>query len=189
MTAPLAGEPRERRLDVPLVRRVGSWLVWWVLMMSFWVMLDDSIRTDELLAGAGAAVLAAALAELVTYQAGVRFRMRIEWLVPALRLPGQVAGDMVIVYAALWRRLTHGEQPPSAFLELPARFGDDSPEGATRRTLLIGGTSVAPNTFALGLDSGRDVMVVHRLVAGKPAGKPAGEPPEPAGKPAGREGK
>jgi len=165
MTGPLAGEPRERQRDVSAVRRVGSWLVWWVLMMSFWVMLDDSISTDELLAGAGAAALAALLAELVTYQAASRFRMRIEWVVPALRLPGQVVRDMVTVYAALWRCLAHGEQPPSAFLELPARFGDDSPEGVTRRTLLIGGTSVAPNTFALGIDKDTDVMVVHRLVA------------------------
>jgi multisubunit Na+/H+ antiporter MnhE subunit len=167
MTGPLAGEPRERRRDLPVARRVGSWLVWWVLMMSFWVMIDDSISTDELLVGAGAAALAALLAELVTYQAATRFRMRIEWLVPALCLPGQVARDTVIVYRALWRRLVHGEQPPSAFLELPARFGDDTPEGITRRTLLVGGTSVAPNTIVLGLDSKRDVMVVHRLVAGQ----------------------
>lgn len=134
-------------------------------MMSFWVMLDDSIATDELLAGAGAAALAALLAELVTYQAATRFRLRIKWLVPALSLPGQVARDTVIVYRALWRRLVHGEQPPSAFLERPARFGDDTPEGITRRTLLIGGTSLAPNTFVLGIDPERDVMVVHQLVA------------------------
>jgi multisubunit Na+/H+ antiporter MnhE subunit len=165
VTGPLAGEPRERPHDLPVARRVGSWLVWWILMMSFWVMLDDSVNTDELLAGAGAAALAASVAEIVTFQAASRFRMRIEWLVPALRLPGQAARDMVIVYAALWRRLVRGEQPPSAFLELPARFGDDSPEGMTRRTLLIGGASVAPNTFALGIDRDRDVMVVHRLVA------------------------
>jgi hypothetical protein len=43
-------------------------------MMSFWVMLDDSINTDELLADAGAAALAAFFAELVTYQAATRFR-------------------------------------------------------------------------------------------------------------------
>ena len=134
-------------------------------MMSFWVVIDDSINTDELLAGAGAAVLAALLVELVSYQAATRFRMRIEWLVPALSLPGQVVRDTVIVYRALWRRLVRGEQPPSAFLEVPARFGDDTPEGVTRRTLLVGGTSVAPNTFVLGLDQDRDVMVVHRLVA------------------------
>ena len=166
MTGPLAGEPRQRQRNLPAARRVGSWLAWWVLMMSFWVMIDDSVETDELLAGAGAAALAAVFAELVTYQAATRFRMRIGWLGPALRLPGQVAGDTIIVYRALWRRLVHGEQPPSAFLELPARYGDDTPEGMTRRTLLVGGTSLAPNTFALGLDRERDVMVVHRLVAG-----------------------
>lgn len=165
MTGPLAGEPRERRRDLPVARRVGSWLIWWVLMMSFWVMLDDSVRTDELLAGAGAAALAALLAEVVTYQAAARLRMRIEWLGPALSLPGEVVRDTVTVYHALWRRLVHGKQPPSAFLELPARYGDDSPEGITRRVLLVGGTSVAPNTFALGIDKDRDVMVVHRLVA------------------------
>ncbi len=164
MNGPLAGEPRTRRIGLPVARRAGSWLVWWVLMMSFWVMLDDSIAADELLAGAGAAALAALLAELVTYQAATRFRLRIKWLLPALGLPGQVARDTVIVYRALWRRLVHGEQPPSAFLERPARFGDDTPEGVTRRTLLVGGTSLAPNTFVLGIDPERDVMVVHQLV-------------------------
>ncbi len=165
VTGPRAGEPRERTLDLPWARRVGSWFVWWILMMSFWVMLDDSIATDELLAGAGAAAIAALLAELVTYQAASRFRMRIGWLAPALRLPGEVVRDLVIVYAALWRQLVRGQQPHSAFAELPARYGDDSPEGVTRRTLLIGGRSLAPNTFVLGIDSERDVMVVHRLVA------------------------
>src|ERR1700729_1970872 len=92
---------------VPLAGRAGAWLAWWVLLMSFWVILDDSIATDELLAGAGAAALAALLAELVTHQAASRFRMRISWLVPALRLPGEVARDTVIVYAALWRRLAY----------------------------------------------------------------------------------
>jgi multisubunit Na+/H+ antiporter MnhE subunit len=171
---PLAGEPRERALDLPWARRAGSWFTWWVLMMSFWVMLDDSIATDELLAGAGAAAIAALLAEVVTYQAASRFRMRIAWLGPALRLPGEVARDMVIVYAALWRRLAHGQQPASAFTEVPARFGDDSPEGVTRRMLLIGGRSLAPNTFVLGIDPEREVMVVHQLVA-RPGSKDQGK--------------
>jgi multisubunit Na+/H+ antiporter MnhE subunit len=134
--------------------------------MSFWIMIDDSVNTDELLAGAGAAALAALFAELVTHQAATRFRIRITWLTPALSLPGQVVRDLVIVYHALWRRLACGEQPPSAFVERPARFGDDTPAGMTRRTLLVGGTSVAPNTFVLGIDPERDVMVVHQLVAG-----------------------
>ena len=133
--------------------------------MSLWIMLDDSLATDEVLAGAGAAALAAVVAELATHQAAARFRMRIRWLVPALRLPGQVVRDMVIVYAALWRRLARGEQPSSAFVAEPVRFGDDTAAGVTRRVLLIGGRSVAPNAFALGIDPGSETMVLHQLVA------------------------
>jgi multisubunit Na+/H+ antiporter MnhE subunit len=161
---PLAGEPRERKYHRPAAARIGAWLVWWALLMSFWVMLDDSLATDELLAGAGAAAIAALLAELATYQAATRFRMRIRWLVPALRLPGQVAADLVTVYAALWRRLIRGEQPDSAFVAEPVRYGDDTTAGVTRRVLLIGGRSLAPNAFALGIDRGSETMILHQLV-------------------------
>ena len=171
MTGPLAGEPRERKHDVPVGRRVRSWLVWWVLLMSFWVIIDDSIATDELLAGAGAAALAALVAELVTYQAGARFRMRIKWLAPALRLPGQVARDTVTVYAALWRRLARGEQPPSAFLELPCPFrrrlaGRRHPPDAADRRHEPRAEHVRPR---------------HRLRHRPHGGAPAGGPGEPGG--------
>jgi multisubunit Na+/H+ antiporter MnhE subunit len=162
---PLAGEPRERTFHQRAAARAGVWLVWWVLLMSLWVMLDDSLATDELLAGAGAAALAALVAEVAGYQAATRFRMRVRWLVPALRLPGQVVPDTVIVYRALWRRLARGEQPDSVFVTEPVRFGDDTPAGVTRRVLLIGARSVAPNSFALGIDSGTETMVLHQLVA------------------------
>jgi len=155
-----------------MARRVCAWAVWWVLLMSFWVMLDDSTATDELLAGAGAAALGAFLAELVAHQAGLAFRMRAGWLVSALSLPGQVARDTVIVFTALWRRLAHGEEPASGFRELPARHGGDSPEDAARRVLLVGARSVAPNSFVLGIDRNRDVMIIHQLVISE--GEPAG---------------
>jgi multisubunit Na+/H+ antiporter MnhE subunit len=139
-------------------------VAWWVLLMSFWVILDDSIALDELLAGAGAAAIGAVAAELAGHQAGTRFRMRIEWLVPALRLPGQVARDTVTVFAALGRQLLSGHGPRSAFREIPVRVGLDGDEDLTRRVLLIGGRSVAPNAFALGIDKERGVLVVHELV-------------------------
>jgi hypothetical protein len=34
----------------------------------------------------------------------------------------------------------------------------------TRRALLVGGRSLAPNSFVVGIDAGRDVMLVHQLV-------------------------
>ena len=145
MTSP---RPPDR---VPLARRAGAWVTWWVLLMSFWVILDDSIATDELLAGAGAAALAAFLAELVTYQASARLRMQGQMGGPILGLPVQVARDTVIVFAALWRRMAHGEEPPSGFRRRPVGYGDDTASGRTRRALLIGAASLAPNTIAAGL--------------------------------------
>lgn len=158
------GDLTNRGERVTAARRAGSWLVWWAILMAFWIVVDYSIATDELLAGAGAAALGASLAELACHQARVRPRIRIRWLVPALRLPGEVARDTLIVFGALARRLVRGEEPPSGFLEVPARSGDDSAEGLTRRVLLIGGRSLAPNTFVLGIDKARGVMVVHQLV-------------------------
>ena len=35
-----------------------------------------------------------------------------------------------------------------------------------RRALLVGAWSLAPYSFALGIDRDRDVMVIHKLVVG-----------------------
>ena len=168
---PLAGEPRRREpASRPRAAGVAAWLAWWVLLWLFWIAVDDSLAVDEVLAGAGAAAIAALVAVLSLHQAAVRLRIRPRWLVPALRLPGQVAADTVTVYAALWRRLVRGEQPDSGFVAEPVRYGDDTAEGATRRVLMIGARSLAPNEFALGIDAETDTMVLHRLVGKKQGG-------------------
>src|SRR5690242_13824441 len=158
-SGPLAGEPRKRD---PAGRSraawAGSWLAWWVLLLSFWIAIDDSLAVDEMLAGVGAAAIAALVADVALYQAAVRLQVRPRWLVPALRLPGQVVTDTVTVYAALWRRIVRGEQPDSGFVTEPARYGDEGAEDITRRVLLIGARSLAPNTFALGIDAETDTM-------------------------------
>jgi multisubunit Na+/H+ antiporter MnhE subunit len=144
--------------------RAAAWLAWWVLLMSLWVAVDDSLQFDELLAGAGAAALAALAAEIASHQAATRFEVRLRWLVKALRLPGEVAHDTLTVFAALARTLATGKPPQGAFRELPVRYGDETPLGVTRRVLLTGAYSLAPNTFVLGIDEERDAMVVHQLV-------------------------
>lgn len=159
-----AGDPRRRAQERALAGRVGSWLVWWVLLMALWIALDYSLEAAELLVGAGVAAVGAFAAELVGHQTGLHFRIRIRWLIPLWRLPGQVIRDTVIVFVALGRLLIRGDQPASGFLEVPKAWGDESPEGVSRRVLLVGATSVAPNTIVAGMDRERDVMVVHHLV-------------------------
>jgi multisubunit Na+/H+ antiporter MnhE subunit len=166
-TGPLAGEPRQRGSQQPpptARHRAATWLAWWVLLMSLWVAVDDSLQFDELLAGAGAAALAALAAEIASYQAATRLEIRAAWLVRAFRLPGEVAHDTWTVFEALARTLATGKPPRGGFRELPVRYGDDTPLGVTRRVLLTGADSLAPNKFVLGMDEERDVMVVHELV-------------------------
>ncbi|HET9058831.1 MAG TPA: hypothetical protein VFN61_02835 [Acidimicrobiales bacterium] len=160
---PLAGSPstRRRKEALPRARRAVSWVAWWTLLMALWVWLDDSLVLAELLAGAGAAAIAATLAELVQYQSGISFRPHGEWVAPAIKLPARLVKDYMVVLSVLWRRIVRGEQPSSRFLSVPTRYGDDSPEGMTRRLLITGGASFTPNTFVLGID--RQGMVVHQL--------------------------
>lgn len=156
--------PRRQSQRVPFGSRARAWLAWWVLLMGFWVAVDDSIGLAEVGAGAGAAALGAFVVELAGHQAATRLRPRPEWLAQAVKLPGQVARDTVVVFGALWKRLVTGEQPASGFREIPIRFGGPGTQDVTRRVLLVGGNSLAPNTFVLGIDEDRDVMVVHQLV-------------------------
>jgi multisubunit Na+/H+ antiporter MnhE subunit len=160
-----AGGKLSRMITPRVVRRAGTWLAWWVLLMSLWEILDDSIATDELLAGAGAAALAAFVAEFVGEQAQARFRMRVPWLAQAFGLPARLARDTIMVFAALWRLLARGERPQSVFRSEPVRPGGLGAEATTRRVLLMGGRSFTPNTFVLGIDADTGLMVVHDLVA------------------------
>jgi multisubunit Na+/H+ antiporter MnhE subunit len=147
-------------------RRMVTWLTWWALMMSLWVALDDSLRSDELLAGAAAAALAAVAAEMAGHQAQTRYRIRAAWLFAALRLPGQVAQETLVVFGAMAAAIALRRSPPhGAFTEIPVAYGDDTPLGVTRRVLLTGAHSLAPNGFVLGIDAERNVMIVHELVA------------------------
>jgi multisubunit Na+/H+ antiporter MnhE subunit len=161
------GAPERARL-IPgrlIPWRLVTWLTWWALMMSLWVAVDDSFESDELIGGAIVAAVPALAAEVVTHQAQVRFKLRAAWLPRALRLPGQVVHDTVVVFGALAKSLFTKAPPPSgSFVAEPVSYGDDTPLGVTRRVLLTGARSLAPNEFVLGMDSERDVMVVHRLV-------------------------
>jgi multisubunit Na+/H+ antiporter MnhE subunit len=158
------GEPPPAAARRPRGPRVATWLAWWVLLMAMWVAVDDSLAPDELIVGAGAGALAALAAELIGYQAVLRYRIKATWLARTVLLPGQVARDTVAVFAVLARAVVTGSRPHGAFRELPVRYGDDTPLGETRRLLLTGAHSLAPNEFVLGLDKDRGVMVVHRLV-------------------------
>jgi hypothetical protein len=144
--------------------RVGVFLAWWVPLMSFWMILDGSAAPDEVLAGAAAAAIAALFAQWVCARAGVRIRISAGSLLAAARLPWAVLRDTGVIMAALWRRVTRGEEPASRLRALSLCHDEPGAGDAARRVLAVAGRSVAPNVLAVGLQDGQDVLLVHELV-------------------------
>jgi multisubunit Na+/H+ antiporter MnhE subunit len=142
-------------------------LAWWVLLMSFWMILDGSAAPDEVLTGAGAAAVAALFAQWVCARAGVSFTFRIRprGLAAAAWLPWTVLRDTGVIMAALWRRVASGEEPASGLRELQVpRNGEPGAEHTAQRVLLVAGRSLAPNMLAVDLQGERDVLLVHELI-------------------------
>jgi multisubunit Na+/H+ antiporter MnhE subunit len=159
---PVGGPGRRRPTGAAVIRGVRAWLIWWALLMTLWIIVDDSVDTDELLAGAGAAALAAVLAELAGHEAAAH-GLPAGWLRTVLRLPADVARDTWTVFGVLAHTLVRRQAPRSAFRQLPVAYGAETPTGRLRRAFVIGVRSFAPNSFALGIDAERNVMVVHQL--------------------------
>ena len=131
--------------------------------MSLWVAVDDSLQSDELLAGAGAAALAALAAD---GQPPGRHPARDQgrWLARAFRCPARSPRHVDRLRRAREDAGHAAPATPAASGNCPSATGTTRPLGVTRRVLLTGACSLAPNKFVLGMDEERDVMVVHELV-------------------------
>src|SRR5215211_9023088 len=96
------------------LRGVGSWAVRWALLWLLWLALTDSHRTQELVAGAVAAMVAAAGAGLVMRrgQPSVVARRASRGAGPgvAIAVAKRLVGDLVRLGPALWARIARGRE-------------------------------------------------------------------------------
>jgi multisubunit Na+/H+ antiporter MnhE subunit len=133
--------------------------------MAAWLLLTLTIDPVEVAAGAVAAAIAATVAELVRVQDLQTIRVRPRWLLRTLRLPRAILVDSWKVLATLLSR-----PPKSAFFALPLDPGDDDdPYAAGRRALITAAISVTPNTYVVGIDADRNLILVHQLVPASPS--------------------
>src|SRR5215211_4992879 len=134
------------------LRGVGSWAVRWALLWLLWLALTDSHRTQELVAGAVAAMVAAAGAGLVTRRgqsSGIaRGASRGGGPGVAIAVARRLAGDPVRLAAALWARIAHGRELSGAFRLVPYPPAGGGPPPAAAEWL----GSLAPNRYVIGID-------------------------------------
>jgi hypothetical protein len=143
----------ERSRLALLTRRVVAWTIGWVLAASLYLLLIDITDLPELIVGAGAAVLAATALELAREQGIVGESIRWRWLLrlyrPLMKVPVRAVAD---------RRPHHG-----SFRALPFASGGKPQLATGRRALAEALGSLAPNTFVVGIDEDRELILAHQL--------------------------
>ena len=153
----------ERPRSALVARRAFAWGLGWVFAAALYLLLIDITDLPELLVGAGAAVLAATGAELAREQGIVGESIRWRWLLrlhrPILRVPR----DIVIVSAMAVRALVIRETPVGRFRVVRFVPKGDEPLETGRRALAEAAGSLAPNTFIVGIDGKRELMLAHQL--------------------------
>ena len=159
----MAGSRKKRRgLDGGILR---LWAAWWVGGMLLWLLLTTSFDLSEAAVGVAAAGIAATAVAVVSSRRPIGFRPRLRWSYRALRIPVRVALDTWSVTEALWLHATGRRAIRGRWSAVPfAHGGADDPVAAARRALIALEVTIVPNSFLVGVDAERDVLLIHQLV-------------------------
>jgi multisubunit Na+/H+ antiporter MnhE subunit len=149
--------------------RVVLWFCWWGVFFVAYMLLVGVLVAAELILGAAAAALATSVAELVRVQDARQFRPRLRWLLRAHRLPPAILADCGVLARALWRHVVKKEEVRGAFRAFRYPVAGGGGRAAGRRALLNAAISITPNTYVVGIDEDKEIILVHQLVPCEPS--------------------
>lgn len=138
--------------------------------MALWMVLADSVRVVEIVAGAGVAALGATGFELVRRQ-----RVAEQYIPPLLlartwRVLLRVVPDVWRLTRAAFMQLVERDPVRGRVVEMQFGHAGADPEARGVRAIEGGLGSVAPNTIVIGVDHETGVLLVHQL---EPTGDPS----------------
>jgi multisubunit Na+/H+ antiporter MnhE subunit len=132
--------------------RTGIRLVlWWLVLWGAWLLYVGQHHTQEVVAGAIAAVLSTGVAAALGRRR--RYRLDSRELARVRALPWHVVRDFGVISLALLRGRPRGTWETVDF-----------PAGSADRRALVGVLgSIAPNAYVVDFDRERGTALVHRL--------------------------
>jgi hypothetical protein len=148
---------------VRVIRAAGFWLIAFAFAYGLWLVHDDSGKLPELVAGAGAAALAATGTELVRRQRIAAMAVRPRFLRHAVSLLPRAVRDCVTLTRLAFAQLLRPQPARGATVALSFRHGGDDPDAHGRRALGQALGSFAPATIVVGMDPDRDLLIAHQL--------------------------
>jgi hypothetical protein len=146
-----------------VARRALVWVIGGIVSAAFYLLLIDNTDLPELLVGAGAAVIAATGFLLGREQYLTAETIRSSWLRRLWRPLLKVPGDSLTVCVMALRQVVRPRAVQGEFRAIRFRCREDEPLQAGRSALAESAGSLAPNTFIVGIDPERELMLCHQL--------------------------
>lgn len=139
------------------MRALSSFAVWFAALEVVWLLLVGTFQSTEVIAGLGAAALAAAFAELLRRRGLLSYRVAPGLLVRAWRLPMLVAFDFVLVTRVLVTAMARRRRVSGSWVRVPFEV-EDGPRGRWQRAFAVATSNGAANAIVVDLDDGDAVM-------------------------------
>ncbi len=145
---------------------VRAWVVWWVLGMALWLLLEDLATTAEDVDGAVAAALGASAAVVALSRARPRAGAYRGWS-GMWRPLGSLVSDLPRLVEVLWRAIRHGERDPGRVRAVSFSCETDPERRAAQIALASFAGSVAPSTVVIAVRPPDDTLLFHELIPGE----------------------
>lgn len=143
--------------------RALSAIVGLIIAAPFYWLLIDTTSAPELIAGAVAAVIAAAAYSAAHLEPSEDALIRLRWVSMVIRELAQVPLGIWIVCGEVLAQTVAPRSRRGVLEADPFDAGNGSAEDLGRRALAEAFRSFAPHTVALGVDPDHDRLVQHRI--------------------------
>lgn len=143
---------------------MAPWLLAWLAAAAIWIVLADSVRLAELVAGAAVASLAATGFELVRRQRVAAQALRPELSLRVWRVLLRAVPDVWRLTRAAFGQLVQRKAVRGEVVAMPFGHGEDTPDARAYRAVAEGFGSIAPNSIVIGVDPDSGLLLVHQLV-------------------------
>ncbi|HEX4735522.1 MAG TPA: hypothetical protein VH247_13985 [Thermoleophilaceae bacterium] len=146
-----------------LVRGARFWLAAWVASAALWMVLTDSVRISEMLAGALVAALAATALEAVRRQRVAGVALRPRYALGVWRVLLRAVPDVGRLTRAAFAQAVQRRESRGVVVALPFPHTAGDPDARARRAAAVGFGSIAPNSIIVGVDLDAGMLLVHQL--------------------------
>jgi hypothetical protein len=149
-----------------MMKRLRSFLIGAALGGPFYLLLIDTTTAPELIAGAIAVLIAAAVYEISYSQGLGDAAFKLSAIRDLARACAGIPKQMLVVSAEILAQTVSPRQQRGKVRALPLdRADDESALGLGERVLTEALGSLAPNSFVIGVDPDGEQILVHELRA------------------------